>query len=42
MDQRDVSGYLGQEHVAVAVMHAQTGVHVQGQVPPLCQAPLAG
>ena len=42
MDQRDVSGYLGQEHVAVAVMHAQTGVHIQGQVPPLCQAPLAG
>ncbi len=42
MDQTDVAAYLGQQHLAVAVMHAQTGVHVQGQVPPLRQAPLAG
>lgn len=36
-----MSAYLGQQHLAVAVMHAQTSVHVQGQVPPLCQGPLA-
>ncbi len=42
MDQTNMSAYLGQQHLAVAVMHAQTGVRVQGQVPPLRQVPLAG
>ncbi len=42
MDHSDVAAYLRQQHLAVAVMHAQAGVHVQGQVPPLRQTPLAG
>ncbi len=41
MDQREVAVHLRQQHLAAAVMHAQAGVHVQGQVPPLRQTPLA-